>query len=578
MQLISLTSNKNSFKPVHFTNETGINIIVASQKNPHKSDKGDTTNGVGKSLLIAIIHFCLGSSNKKSFREQLPDWEFYLKFKIKEREYTSVRSTRNQGTIVLNGERFKRQDFVEKLQALTFNIPEDVSELSFRALLPFFIRPKRVSYHDEANPNGINRPVQVQMANALLLGLDVKLAEEKYRLRQEKERIKKLVVDLKEDGYLKDFFIGRKDVFLTKQELDETINNLEENLKEFQVADDYYDIKEKANRLKQKTENIQNELTLLEIKIENIEESRQISPDIKRDSIEKIYQEASVILKEDAVKQLSELERFYEFLAKNREKRLLEQRNEIELKIEELKKEKKEAHKQLDEKLQYLNAHQALDVFVKLSNQLADLKSKKNNLLEYEELFEKYRNESRRIKQAQISESERTEKYLKDASGLLSVTRDFFRALVKRFYPNAAAGITVANNEGDNQIRYDIKAKVEADKSDGIGSVKLFCYDLTLLLKGFNHKIGFLFHDSRLLDAIDPRQIHELFLILREYLVPQSKQYIITVNENQLKAIKPYFTSDNSYAEIIEDNIVLKLKDNAPEEKLLGVQVDMDYD
>ena len=34
MQLISLTANKDSFRSVHFKNETGLNFIVATQKNP----------------------------------------------------------------------------------------------------------------------------------------------------------------------------------------------------------------------------------------------------------------------------------------------------------------------------------------------------------------------------------------------------------------------------------------------------------------------------------------------------------------------------------------------------------------
>ena len=68
MQLISLTSNKETFRPIHFKNEIGLNFIVATQKNPEISDKGNTTNGVGKSLIVAIIHFCLASSKKESFK------------------------------------------------------------------------------------------------------------------------------------------------------------------------------------------------------------------------------------------------------------------------------------------------------------------------------------------------------------------------------------------------------------------------------------------------------------------------------------------------------------------------------
>ena len=56
------------------------------------------------------------------------------------------------------------------------------------------------------------------------------------------------------------------------------------------------------------------------------------------------------------------------------------------------------------------------------------------------------------------------------------------------------SGITVYNNEGENQLRFNIEAKIEADASDGINNVKIFCYDLTLLFKGFGHSIHFSFH------------------------------------------------------------------------------------
>jgi len=578
MQLISLSANKDSFKTVHFKNETGINLIVSSQKHPKKSDKGDTTNGVGKSLLIAIIHFCLGSSSKKEFQKQLNGWVFTLKFKVKEKEYISKRSTDNQNTLLLNNQKYSKTEFNQKLELLLFSdIPENVSEISFRSLLAFFIRPRKSSYVKELNPNNVSKPFQIQMINAYLLGLDVLLAEEKHKLKQEKDRIKKLVDNLKDDNYLRDFFIGKKDLSLTKQELKETIENLETNLKEFQIAEDYYEIKEEADKLKQNIEKIQNDVTLFQIQVNNIDESRKISPDIKKENIEKIYSEASVIISSGAIKQLAELEKFYEHISKNREKRLLEQKNELLKKIEIYSSDKQEKSSELNNKMQYLNAHHALDVYTKLSNKLSDLKSKNENLVQYEELFENYKQENRKIKDFQIKASEKTATYLKDAQSIISETNDFFRALVKRFYPKSAAGITVYNNESDNQIRYDINAKIEADKSDGIGNVKIFTYDLTLLLKGFGHKIDFIFHDSRILDGIDPRQKHELFLIINEYIKQSNKQYILTVNYNQIEEIMQYF-SDSEYKNIITDNIILELKDSSPSDKLLGIQIDIDYD
>ncbi|MEM9338925.1 MAG: hypothetical protein AAGA66_09370, partial [Bacteroidota bacterium] len=378
MQLVSLTANKDSFKPVVFNSSTGINLIVAKQKNPEKSDKGDTTNGVGKSLLVALIHFCLGSSSKKAFKDSLPDWEFTLEFILKEKEYTVIRSTNNQSKIKLNGEELSvKNEFNKKLGMLLFDIPHNASQLTFRSLISFFVRPNKASYNDVKNPKNINNKFQVQMINAFLLGLDVILVEEKYKLRQEKERIRKLVVNIKGDNYLKDFFTGKKDVSLSKQELIEKIGQLETNLKDFNVAEDYYDIKSQADQLKQDIENLHQQLELIKVKISNIDESRKTSPDIQRDKIEQVYKEASVILQNQAIKQLSELEKFYEHLSKNREKRLLDQKNELLRKAELLNSSKTYKNEQLDRKLKYLDAHQALDIFTKLSNSLSDLKSKK---------------------------------------------------------------------------------------------------------------------------------------------------------------------------------------------------------
>lgn len=578
MQLISLTSNKNSFKTVSFKNKVGVNIIVAKQKDNNRPKKGKTFNGVGKSLMIAIIHFCLGSSSKNSFKEQLDDWEFTLRFSINDKEYSSRRSTNDQNKIFLNETELKLKDFKNTLEKLVFNIPEGSLELSFRSLLPFFIRPRKSSYVSEHNPNSIKKNFQVQITNALLLGLNTTLAVEKYVIKKEKERIRQLVKDLKDDKYINSFFKQNSDLDLTKRELEDHIFQLETDLNNFEVAEDYYEIREKADILKNDIEKLQNNITLNQIQIRNIEKSRKITPDIERKNIETIYNEAAVIINNQSLKTLAELEKFYTHITNNREKRLQNQKQNILNQIDELTTEKTTKSEHLNSKLQYLNAHHALDVFIKLSEQLSDLKRQHDNLTKFDELITKYNDENRSLDKQLIESSEETEKFLFDAKEILNQTNDFFRSLVKEFYPESKAGISVKNNEKDNQIRYDIEAKVEADKSDGISNVKLFCYDLTILLTGFNHKINFLFHDSRLLDGIDPRQTLELFKITNDYVKANNKQYILTVNQNQISEIERICSSPEEYNQLIKDNIILELNDDSPEEKLLGIQVDMDYD
>ena len=80
MKLLSLRANQPSFHPIVF--KDGINIIVGKQVAPLDENDGNTYNGVGKSLTLHLIHFCLGANKITSFAQKLPNWEFTLNFEI----------------------------------------------------------------------------------------------------------------------------------------------------------------------------------------------------------------------------------------------------------------------------------------------------------------------------------------------------------------------------------------------------------------------------------------------------------------------------------------------------------------
>jgi len=158
----------------------------------------------------------------------------------------------------------------------------------------------------------------------------------------------------------------------------------------------------------------------------------------------------------------------------------------------------------------------------------------------------------------------------------LEAINDVFKGLSRRLYPDSPAGLTLHNNDGENQVRFDFKVRIENDASDGIDEARIFCYDLTLLTAGFNHHIDFVFHDSRLFSDMDPRQRAEAFRIARDITKQRGCQYIATLNEDQIQGMENYLTVEERRG-VIADNIVLTLGDRAAREKLLGVQVDMHY-
>ena len=578
MQLKKLYANKSSFRTVEF-NETGLSFIVAKQKNPENKSNDKTYNGVEKSLLINIIHFCLGSKKEKytSFCNKLPGWEFCLDFSIGGADYTAKRTTDNPSKITLNGEELTLTNFNSKLKSMCFNIPDDISSLSFRSLLPFFIRPSKKAYIDFNGASGNYNQYQTRLYNSFLLGLDVFLAQKKYEIKKEQDRIKILEGNFKNDELLKDFFTGNKDVSLTIVDLEEQIYRLNRNLADFKVAEDYSDIQKEADMIESELFALNNSIILIENNIGSVNKSLNIQTKTTKSDIEKVYEEASVHFSENLRKTLSDLETFYENLITSRKKRLLEQKNKFESEIKVKSVIAKKLKNELDRLIKYLGDHQALDVFLSISDKTASMKTKLESLEKYQALQAEYKEKLRNAEKIQLEQSEITENYIAEIESDINELRDYFRSLAKRFYPTAVAGLSVNNNEGDNLLRYNIDAKIESDNSDGINNVKIFCYDMTLLFKGQNHNIDFIFHDSRLFDGIDERQKTELFKIVYEEFANSRKQYIATVNQNQLNEIKDYMEPE-LFQKIINDNTVLTLTDDDESEKLLGITVDINDD
>ncbi|CAC9519825.1 hypothetical protein [uncultured Gammaproteobacteria bacterium] len=573
MRLISLAASEPTFKTIFF-NKTGASFILAKQDNPEQSDKSKTYNGVGKSLLVSLIDFCLGTKTgskiTKSLQLTLPDWHFILDVEIGNRSYTIVRHTNIPKYIDLNDEELTLNDFCSKLEKLCFDIPPKFQYLSFRSLLPFFIRPSKQSYISYDDPTKAGTPYQKQLYNAFLLGLDVTFSQTKMLLKKQIDDTEKLYKNIKNDPILKQFFEGYKDSSLALADLNEKIETLELDLQKFEVADDYYQIKQEADAVKNNLDKTQNKIKLRSINIDSINQSLKISSDVNRNDIQKIYDESKLVFHSDVEKKLIDLEKFYQDLTINRTKRLQSQKHEIISELKELEAQFTNLKEELDSHMKFLNAHQALDVFTKMSSRLAEFQQNREKLQGYEKLQHDYEQKKTSLKKEMILQSEETSTYLDQVKNDINEIMEDFRVLVKRFYPNALAGITVRNNDSKNQIRYDIEAKIQSDSSDGINSVKLFCYDLTLLTHGSNHFMDFMFHDSRLFSDIDEVHCNVLFEIVKTKFT--DKQYIASINQNQLNALSP------DMQKFVNDHLVRELTDDSDGGKLLGITVELEYD
>ena len=574
MKLISLTANKSTFHPIYFND--GINIIVGKQVAPHNENDGNTYNGVGKSLTLHLIHFCLGSNKIDSFTKKIPDWEFTLRFKIDEKEYFCKRSTNNQGVIEFNGVELKPRALHDKMIKLCFKTLDTPQNMTWTTLFSRFVRRYRASYasFDAFVPK--ESDYSKILNNCYLLGIDTELIIKKKELRDLQLASAATEKAIKKDPVFRQYYLGKNDAELDEADLEYRIALLEKEISEFKVSNNYHELEVEANEKSYQKKELENQRVLVNNYIKNIEDSEKETEDVKEEKLLKVYEAASVEIPEMIKRNLEEVSKFHQELLVTRNIRLHKELLKQKQRLDEIDNQILQIGVRMDELLDYLNSHGALEEYVALTKQLSALKNDLNRIHEYQRILKAYRDTKLDIKAHMIEQDKATDLYLEDHSDYLDNLRTEFWRYAKRFYPKKKSGLVIKNNSGDNTLRYSLEARIEDDSSDGVNEVRMFCFDW-LLLNCQVSKIKFVAHDSRMFANMDPRQRETLFRIVEEGCSSADFQYICSINEDALLSFKSMM-EEKEYYNIIQDNVVMELNDDDPSSKLLGIQIDIDLE
>ena len=578
MRLLELTANKTTFRTVQF-NETGLTLIVGRKSDAKDTSLDHSTNGVGKSLLLYLVSFCLGSQNNNELKEKLPEWEFTLSFELGGKRRTVSRSTENQGSVVLDGKKTPLKQYTDLLGRDLFGLGEPPMKfLTFRTLISLFLRVGKPAYISEDQTSKGETPFSKQLRGSYLLGLDENLANKKRELREEHDRLKGIRKQFKKDSLLRDYFQGDHDVDLELEDLDEEIRKLKTEATEFRVAENYEQIVSQAEETRRTWQRAKNSLNSLESSERQIKNSLIEQPDVTADDVRRIYEQATIEFPDVVKRRLDEVTKFHRSLVESRSRRLTSEKHDIERRIADLKVEIKDLDDAKDKYCQFLGSHGALQEYDALHNKLADSQRRADRLREFQHLEQDCKERSQKNKLEMSQENIRTTEYLKAAKTLTDDVNERFRSMARLIWPNHTCGLVVHNNERDNKIRFNIDAKIQGDASDGIGETKIFCFDMTVLLGRHNHNLQFVMHDNRLYQGIDPRQSAELFRIADELSRQSNCQYIATLNESHVSAMCDNVDSPEEFNNFLNSHTVLELKDDSDSGKLLGVTVDLNYD
>ena len=233
----------------------------------------------------------------------------------------------------------------------------------------------------------------------------------------------------------------------------------------------------------------------------------------------------------------------------------------------------------LNQKLGYLSEHRALDEYVAVSNTLSEVRGKIAKVESGRVLRESVDRELKRIKLDLAEENIRTDEYLSSIKPLTEEAGVMFRSFARELYGNTPSGLLIDSDSGDNQLRYRIDAHIASDASEGINEAKIFCFDMVVLYLRRGHRMQFQVHDSTLFSPVDPRQTLQMFRIADRVCRELECQYIATLNLHDVGAIRQQAAIEGEEFDSLfgNNNVVLRLTDESPATKLLGIDVDMNY-
>ncbi|MEB3211357.1 MAG: DUF2326 domain-containing protein [Leptolyngbyaceae bacterium] len=576
----SVTANRSSFHPVQF--EPGLNVILAERTDT--STQKDTRNGLGKSTLIDIIDFCLGSRATKGkglIIEPLAGWEFTVEITLAANRVKVTRAIDAPNRFVINGDTSgwieqpdtdnttrERVFSLERWKTLLgwslFGVQRTHDALkykpTYRSLISYFIRRGVDAYTEPFRHARQQQPWDVQLHTAYLLGLNWENASKWQELKDLGKCIKAIEEAIK-TGAMQGAWGTVGELEAERVQLESLVNTEADALKDFKVHPQYEAVQEEANSATIEIHRLTNENVSDRWRLARYKESVAAEKPPSYAAIEKLYEEAGVVFPHSVSRTLEEAKLFHAKIVENR-RGFLE--TEIERIIRRIARRNDEINRLVDSRassLEILNTHGALQEMTTLQERLVETQGKldrvRTRISEIKDLTARKRDiKVNKAELAKVAEQDHEQR------------RDVWTVPVRLFSENSQALYKtpghLAIDITESGFKYDVE--ISRSGSEGVGKMKVFCFDLMLLqlMTQTAGRIDFLVHDSGLYDGVDERQ-RALALERASKITKQTgAQYICALNSDMVPRAE--FSDGFEFGKYVR----LTLTDTNPSDSLLG--------
>jgi uncharacterized protein YydD (DUF2326 family) len=549
-----ITASGEKFKPVTFGEH--FNVVLAERSDD--ASARDSRNGSGKSSLIEIIHFCLGSGSLATLEHPaLSGWNFQLRIDAGGQELNIARNTSRLGRVTLDRVAgdwqltprydadleqsfFSIEDWRTALSQIYFDIPpehlEDSHVPTARTLLQYFARRSRDAFSEPYMAFRGQPSWSKQVSTAVLLGLDWKLVRnaELFRLREKRikearEAIERLRREGEGSGDAKgEELEGRLEA--VKINLEREIRRHAEQLETFEVHPQYEEIESEAGGLTREIHDLSGEnivdRELLDFNRASLVAEQPADPQ----AIEAMYAEAGVYFTEQLSRRLKDVRDFHDQIYENRRAYLDGELGRIEAAISGRDDQIERLSARRASLLGVLRDHTAVGEHLRLQ-ELQTQRSEQLGKITAE--LEQIRAFDGELAGLQLQRDENTiaaREDFKERRPQWSRAVELFGANTAELYESPGELAISVSRSGGLRLGYDI----EKGASQGVQEMMVFCFDLMLaeLWAERSPSPGFLIHDSTIFDGVDERQVARGLALAERKSRECGFQYICCLNSD----------------------------------------------
>ncbi len=553
-----------SFKELEF--RSGLNILLA-EKSDGATDK-QTRNRAGKSSMVELIHFLLGSNadKKKSlFRNAaLVDFTFGIEFDL-DGKFTRVERTGAKPSPVEVAGSFEtwpsqprekvgaylisNTNWKLVLGELMFGLGsyDEAWSPSFRSLLSYFVRRERSGgFHQPMQHFRQQKLADQQVNISYLLGLDWTVAQRWQLVRERENAVQTLKMGLK-DGAFGDV-IDKASALKTKLVVaQDRVRRLKDQVAAFEVVAEYHELEQEASDLTRKLGELADENTLDRRYIAELEETTVEEVPPPPADLDRLYRQAGIVLPELVQRRFDDVKAFHESVIRNRKSYLRSELEAARARLADREQQMERLDRRRAEVMGILQSAGALEHFAAFQGEVARAEAEVEALRHRYETAEAVEAGTLKLRLERDRLQERLRQDYSEQEERVAEAILTFQTISSALYEASQAG-SFTITPTDNGPVFEIE--IQGSKSRGVSNMQIFCFDmmLTLLSLKRGRSPGFLVHDSHLFDGVDERQVGKALALGAALAEKHGFQYIVSLNTDDIPQEVPVGFNVEDYA------------------------------